>query len=156
MPETETNFSTTSGRVLGALHLALLVSVTNKAGKPIGGVVGKLYMINLHRLIERHFNNKKSSRLWNLKWSTKATSQCNEAVSMDKLVDHFKSKFSARTVNTPVIEQAKKDIAERYHLFTSTNPSKKFVFPECRMRHYIKRLRSGCTPGIGMVSQQNI
>ena len=64
------------------------------------------------RLIERHFKNKKSSRLWNLIRSTKATSQCNEAVSMDKLVDHFKSKFSARTVNTPVIEQAKKDIAE--------------------------------------------
>ena len=47
------------------------------------------------RLIERHFKNKKSSRLWNLIRSTKATSQCNEAVSMDKLVDHFKSKFSA-------------------------------------------------------------
>ena len=90
--------------------------------------------------------------MWNIIRKTKSKTATNESVTMDKLTSYFGTKFAAGNQDTPESSQAVTEVRAKYEHVSSCSYLSNFVFPEARLRQYIRKLKLGSAAGSDGIS----
>ena len=94
--------------------------------------------------------------MWNIIRKTKSKTTTNESVSLDKLTSYFGANFAAGNQDTPELSQAVTEVIAKYDHVLSCSFLSNFVFPEARLRQYIRKLKLGSTAGSNGISVEHL
>ena len=109
-----------------------------------------------YKLIEQLHMERNSRKMWNIIRKTKSKTATNESVSMDKLTSYFGAKFAADNQDTPELSQAVTEVRAKYEHVSSCSYLSNFVFPEARLRPYIRKLKLGSAAGSDGISAEHL
>ena len=107
-------------------------------------------------LIDKLASQKKPRQLWNIiRKSRDLNKNLSNAISLEKLESYFSDKFSNKTSNSPVIDQAMHETSRHF-----TNCDKflysEYVFTEYQIKKYIRKLKLGSACGVDRISPEHL
>ena len=103
-------------------------------------------------------SEKNTSKMWNIIRKSKDTggsASSDTSISMTELVKYFKSKFqtdSSTTNDTLLMEQ---EVKEKLNYLSKCNTSS-FIFPESKIKLFIRMLNSGSAPGRDGITSEHL
>ena len=106
-------------------------------------------------LLTKLYKTKRAGQFWNLIRKSRSKKTDFDAISVDRLTSHFTTKFTAPTGTSTFIEEAEKQVlAKCSHIKDVCYDH--ICISEQRCVRLIKKLRSGCSPGVDGVRAEHL
>ena len=130
---------------------------------PLGEHIESLYAIRSfknqkYQLIERLHSERNTSKMWNIIRKSKDTGGSatgDTSISMTELVKYFKSKFQIDSSTTNDILLMEQEVKEKLNYLSKCNTSS-FIFPESKIKLFIRMLNSGSAPGCDGIASEHL
>ena len=108
-----------------------------------------------HNLASRLFKTKRFREFWNLVRRSKRIDVNSDAINLEQLEAHFRRKFDAPNSESEYTSQAKRFVEQKFvSLKDATFPE--LCVSEANVIALIKRLKSGCSPGIDLITPEHL
>ena len=86
----------------------------------------------------------------------RSSPQASEGIHLDDLIKHYSNKFSASLSATPIIDEAERDICNKFNQLKDSSVFSDFVLSEHRIKNCIKRLKNRPSPGLDGISAEHL
>ena len=111
-----------------------------------------------YRNIEKLCRARNSRQMWNIIKRTKPRIGDSDNISLAEFSDYYCDKFSASSFESPITGKAESIINEKYKNLTNEKITtyNEFRFSQYHVDRYIKRLKSGTSPGLDGVTSEHL
>ena len=106
--------------------------------------------------LDKLYQARRPSQMWNIIKQARSSPQVSEGINLDDLSKHYSNKFSASMSATPTIDEAERDVCNKFNQLKDTSVFSDFVLSEHRIKNCIKRLKNRSSPGLDGISAEHL
>ena len=106
--------------------------------------------------VDKLYQARRPSQMWNIIKQARSSPQVSEGINLDDLSKHYSNKFSASMSATPTIDEAERDVCNKFNQLKDSSVFSDFVLSEHRIKNCIKRLKNRSSPGLDGISAEHL